>query len=552
MDALSESANMRGKQVVKDETRTDPFEPFDDGIYEAPFHGSYEESNMATAGEVADSPKKISVLTTTESMGEAFIPPSIPLRVILLLIVSTMGQSFSSSVISIFMNKTLHLSAEDQLKYYMYLGFTSWPEPVVGFISDAFVVYGERRRPLLLVGCLGSIIIYLIFCLKPSSTASTSSFFGISMIAQVMLMFIYVSLNGLLVDVGRRDGELHEESTARIGSIMSKAMIWRSVGTLLASILETYLLIYLDVRTTLGITAAFFALLIPLLLITPRKLFLRKTNQKNIFMRFFDVSKEVRKNWSNFDYRSDSVAMIVVLAFVFIYTMMPDSGNIYVTYLYTYDYPNWFYSMIFCVSDLGSIIGAYLFSLWMAMKSKKERETGVHTSTFFVFFIGSAAWALGYVTNILLCTGFIEYTLHISPEVFIPIDYFVNSMFVRFAFMPTIAVAAEHAPASFEATTFETFSVASLGGGTVSNIITLLIVASAGISNDNYKKLWIMVLISICCKLSMIPFAWFLPDKRTSTELAEEGKQLEVDSEKKAECQQVPLNGGENNQPGPV
>lgn len=471
-------------------------------------------------------PEKKGVITTTESVAAKFVPPRIPIRIILLLIISTMGQAYSGSIISIFMNKVLHLSAEDQLKYYMYLGFTSWPEPAVGFLSDAFVVFGERRRPLLLVGCVGNLIIYIIYCFAPSSTATSSVFFGVSMVAQVCLMFIYVSINGLLVDIGRRDEEEHEESTARIGSIMSKAMLWRSTGTLIASILQTYLLVDIDVRSALGITAVFFGLTIPAALITPRKLFLRKLNQPNIFMRFLDCAKEIRRNWTKFDYHSDSVCMILVLVFVFLYTMMPDSGNIYTTYLYTYDYPNWLYSFIFCLYDLGSIIGAGIFAFWMSRKSKRELETGKHTSTFFIFMLGSLAWALSYSTNILLCTGFIKDVLHISPEVFIPIDYFVNAILVRFAFMPTIAVAAEHAPRVFEATCFETFSVASVGGGTVSNIITLAIVADAGIANDNYKKLWIMVLISICCKLAMIPLALLLPEKRRSVDVIDDVESL--------------------------
>lgn len=510
--ALEEEGNNFPDTVAKN-TSLEP-------IHELTDQEGFENENSFTL------PEKKGIISITESVPAKFVPPRIPIRIILLLIISTMGQAYSGSIISIFMNKTLHLSAEDQLKYYMYLGFTSWPEPVVGFISDAFVVLGERRRPLLLLGCIGNVIIYVIFCFKPSSTATSSIFFGVSMVAQVCLMFMYVSINGLLVDIGRRDEEEHEESTARIGSIMSKAMLWRSTGSLIASILQTYILVDIDVRSALGITAVFFGLTIPAALIAPRKLFLRRLNQPNIFMRFLDCTKEIRRNWTKFDYHSDSVCMILVLIFVFLYTMMPDSGNIYTTYLYTYGYPNWLYSFIFCLYNVGSIIGAGIFSLWMARKSKRELETGEHTSTFFVFMLGSFAWAFSYATNILLCTGFIEDVLHISPEVFIPIDYFVTAILVRFAFMPTIAVAAEHAPRVFEATCFETFAVASLGGGTVSNIITLAIVADAGIANDNYRKLWIMVLISICCKLAMIPLALLLPEKRRSVDVVDDVESL--------------------------
>lgn len=491
--------------------------------------------------EIDSVPSVEGTIRAKEECPYVYRAPNLPIRIIILLVVSTMAQSFSSSIISIFMNTDLHLSASDQLKYYMYLGFTSWPEPAIGFIADAFVVFGERRRPLFLIGCVVNIVIYLVYCFKPSATSNVSVFFGVSMIAQIFLMTIYISLNGLLVDVGRKDAETHEESTARIGSIMSKAMIWRSFGTLVSAILQTYILVYINVRTTLGITAVFFFLLIPLVLLTPRRYFLKKKNVPNIFMRFIEATKQIKETFNFRDYRSDGFCFLLVLIFVFLYTMMPDSGNIYYTYLYSYGYEAWFYSLISCVGDAGSICGAYLFSFWMDRKAKKEAAGGHRASMFFIFFLGSVAWALGYVTNIMLTTGFIEYTLHIRPDIFIPIDYFFTSLFVRFAFMPTVAVAAEHAPKSFEATVFEVFSVASLGGGTVSNIITLAIVDSMHIGFGNYGKLWIVVLISICCKLSMIPLAWLLPDRRVESDQMslDDGSDLRGDVGFRDACKEV-------------
>lgn len=471
-------------------------------------------------GEV-NQPLKKEVLNAEE---DGLVPDdssvSIPIMLIVLLVVTTIAQAFSSSMVSLFMNLELGLTLSQQLQYYVYIGITSWTEPAIGFISDAFVVFGERRRPLFVVGCLVNVVIYLMYCFIPSATNTVGKFYGIGVTAQFFLTTIYTSLNGLLVEIAVEGTKTSEARRSRIASFMSRVMVWRSTGTLVGSIFQTYILVYLPVRTVLGIGSIFFALSIALVFFHPRKYFLRSGDVQNLFLRALEGVKKIKETFDIRDIRSDGFCFLFALIFVFVYCVMPDSNTVYFTYLYSYPFEAWFFSFFFCLGNLGSIIGALLFGLWMDCKAKKEEKTGIKTSMFFIFAIGSIAWVLGYVTNIMLCTGFVEDTLHIPAKVFIPIDYFVMSMFIRFAFMPTLAVAAEHAPKAFEATAFETFGVASFGGGTVSGIITLGIVEGMGMGFDNWDKLWVVICISIAGKLLTIPLAYFLPERREEAEIS--------------------------------
>lgn len=448
-----------------------------------------------------------------------YTPPELSLIIILLLVFSTVAQNFASSITSMFMSFALGYTSKDITRYWAYIGFISWVQPGVGFLADVIVVAGERRRPLFVFGALVNVVIYILYCFVPSVTENWGSFVGVSILAQICLMCIYISLNGLLVDYGRDENESKEESAARIGAIMSKAMMWRSLGSFLSSVILTYILVYLDTKATIGITSAFYFIIIPLIFFAPRSLFLRKLDQPNAFQRAWKAALEIKRTFNIFDYRSDGVVFVLVLCFVFIYSMVPDSTNLYYYFLYSeyWYFPTWFFSFMSAFGNLGSSFGAFLFSLWMDRRAKAESKGGKKVSNFLLFFFGSVAWAVAYATNLMLCTGFVENDLHIPANTFVPVDNFIFSLLARFAYMPTVAVAADHAPRAFEATCFEVFMVVSMGGAMVSNIFIIFIMDAID-PNGTYDNFWILVLISIAGRLLMIPLAFLLPDKRTTAE----------------------------------
>lgn len=455
-----------------------------------------------------------------ERQPKEFQCPHVPHMVLVLLVFSALVQGFSGSAISLFINMELALGPVEVTRYWMYIGYTAWCQPAIGYLSDALVLFGEKRRPLFVLAAAGNTVIFFLYCTTPAVTSTYGRFVVMSIVSQFFTMGLYIPLNGLVVEVGRHDAETEEESMARMSAIMSKTMVWRSVGSLVGNILQTVLVLYLSLSSLLGVTSFFFAILIPIVLITPRRLFLRTgTQDQNFYKRVVEAGRLVWRSFDIHDVRSDGVCFVVVLFFVFVYTMMPDAGSVYYNYLYgAFTFPAWFYALNNCIGFLGSIAGAYVFSVWMDHRARQETRGGTRTSLFFIFMIGSFAWAFGYATNLLLCTGFVTETLGIPTKVYVPVDNFFMSMFVRFAFMPTITMAAEHAPKFFEATTFEVFSVASICGGTISSLLTSNLAQDLGISRSNYSKLWVLIVISIVLKLVPIPLAYLLPERRSSAE----------------------------------
>ncbi|CAG9580522.1 hypothetical protein LMJF_32_3720 [Leishmania major strain Friedlin] len=438
--------------------------------------------------------------------------------VTLLLFFSSLVQGFSSSVISIFINRELALQPVEVVRYWMYIGCTMWCQPVVGCISDAIVVFSEKRRPLFVLAAVSNTVIYTIYSLFPGATRSFGRFVALSMVSQFCTMGLYVPLNGLVVELGWHDAETAEESNARMSAIVSKTMVWRSAGSLAGAVLHTCLIALLPVRPLLGITGILFLVLVPIVLVTPRRLFLRSSTQDYSFCH--RVAKACRMVWCRFDIRdprSDGVCLVLVLAFVFVYAMMPDASSVYYSYLYVvFEFPNWFYSMNGCVGHLGFIAGAYVFSCWADQRATQEARGGTRMSLFFIFMIGSVAWAVGYVTNLLLCTGFITETLGVPAAAYVPVDTFFTSLVARFAFMPTLVMAAEHAPRFFEATTFEVFSVASMGGSVVSGLLISSIAEGLHITRTDYSRLWALIVVSMVAKLAPIFLACLLPERRSA------------------------------------
>ncbi|CBZ29767.1 hypothetical protein, unknown function [Leishmania mexicana MHOM/GT/2001/U1103] len=438
--------------------------------------------------------------------------------VTVLLLFSSLVQGFSASVISIFINRELALQPVEVAQYWMYIGCTMWCQPIVGYISDAVVVFSEKRRPLFVLAAISNTAIYTIYSLFPGATSGFGKFVALSMVSQFFTMGLYIPLNGLVVELGWHDAETAEESNARMSAIMSKTMVWRSTGSLAGAVLHTCLIALLSVRPLLGIAGILFLVLVPIVLVTPRHLFLRSSTQDHSVCR--QVGKACWMVWRRLDIRdlsSDGVCFVLVLTFVFLYTMMPDASFVYDSYLYVvFEFPNWFYSMNGCVGLLGSIAGAYVFSYWADRRATQEARGGIRMSLFFIFMVSSVAWALGYVTNLLLCTGFITETLGMPAAVYVPVDTFFTSLVARFAFMPTLVMAAEHAPKFFEATTFEVFSVTSMGGSIVSGLLISSIAKGLHITRTDYSQLWALIVVSIVAKLVPIFLAYLLPERRSA------------------------------------
>lgn len=461
-------------------------------------------------------------------------------NLVVLLLLSSLCTSFSFATLAILMNKEMTYDAVHVTKFWLVVSFACWSEPVMGLIADHVVLFGERRRPLFVLSCIGNAVIYFLFCAVRPITREFHTFLMVSFISQLLLVSKYVSLSGILVNVGYTEGESTKESSARISFIQSKARTWRCIGMFGGAILQTLLFACFSVQTMLGLTAVLFGILVLPILSAPHQHFappvspllachtsglVNTSKPSSLSVEYFTKRKRrMREGLQGFwrviwpmrdatdaPHKHDTRCRFsVICVFVFFYTMMPNSSVVYQNYLFSFEYSTWYYAVLNCVGYLGNTIGSVLLSLWIDHSMGKElKGRGERSSTGFIFFLGTLSWAAGYMTNIMVCTGFVENTLHFPLQGFLLFDIFMSSIFEVWADAPVALSSTEHAPQGMELLCTQFFSVASMAGRSLSSALTLGLLR-VQILHDS---LWKLTLCSIVCRLLIVPFVFFLPNR---------------------------------------
>jgi folate/biopterin transporter len=156
------------------------------------------------------------------------------------------AMAISQLAVSFFLKDDLGLSPAEVASM---VGITMLPwtvKPLYGLISDAFPVFGYRRRPyLLLSSVLG------IFAWASMSLWVTTPFWAIAMIAtgSVSLAFSDAIADALIVQRAR----LEPEGDA--GSLQSFSWISSSIGAIISAYLSGYLLEHFGAKFVFEITA---------------------------------------------------------------------------------------------------------------------------------------------------------------------------------------------------------------------------------------------------------------------------------------------------------
>lgn len=511
-------------------------------------HGRKKSTTTITTSRHGVSPR--SSLSTT-SAGRATL--SLHWSLVVLLLLSSLCTSFSFATLSILMNKEMAYDGVAVTKFWLVVSFAYWSEPVMGLIADHVVLFGERRRPLLVLSCLGNAVIHALFGTVYSITRSFRIFLIASFISQMLLVCKYVSLSGILVNVGYVEGESPKESAVRISFIQSKARTWRCIGMFSGAILQTLLFACFSAQIMLGLTAVLFTMLVFPILTASHKYFAPPlspppspltrcgggraspvmselshvsngsfpsdtyTKEKGRKLGLLKSLKRriCRRTGGGYTSTSrvntgDGCRCSLVCLFVIFYTMMPNSTMVYQNYLFSYEYSAWYYAALNCVGYLGNTVGSHLLSLWIDHFMRKDAKgKGERCSTCFIFVLGSLSWALGYLTNIMVCTGFIEHTLHFPLSVFLPLDVFMSSIFEVWADAPVALSSTKHAPQGMELLWTQFFSVASMAGRSLSSALTLGLLRVQVL----HDSLWRLTVCSILCRLVVVPFALFLPNR---------------------------------------
>jgi hypothetical protein len=526
--------------------------------------------NVTTAGK--EEPVDVEI---ADRRGATSIHLSMELRA--LLVVSSIAQDAASTALSLYMIDDLSFEPIQLTQYWMYMGWSYTFSPAIGMLADVMVIGGEKRRPLIAFGALGSMSIFILFISVPITTQVFPLFVVISFIHNICGACVASATNGAIVAMFSRtietlypdlattastrtgsiqdgnapdddeDDHLGEEKpktgkhqreqekeALRVGlmaRVQSEAMLYRSGGSLISSILFTVMVIWCSLYTMLGVSAILFASILPTLsfLRSREHGLLGETSGHCCSTLGTTVSDMVSRVRASTHFSLNKLdrgvfGLLLVLVFVLVYTGVPDAGSVYFAYVGTqFMFPSWLLSLNMCLGTLGGTLSCYLFMHFQG-KQQQQKEANptrkVRAITpFTIFAFGSVCAAVGYVTNFMVATGFVVDTLHIPANVFIPFDNFMTSFFSRLAFLPILAVAAERCPVGYEAAFFEVFSALSIAGGTLSALLTTHIAERLSITSDNYSNVWILLLVCAGGKLLPILAAAILPIQKGGAKL---------------------------------
>lgn len=450
----------------------------------------------------------------------------LPWRIGLFLFTSTILQNFSyqeTYIVNMSGWTPKQSSAFSSLVYNMiYLG------PIFGLAVDLIRVFRERYRPVVIGALLINAI--LSFCMYFSPSIYRDSEYGACIVVmwlmEITVMFVYIPLNAVVIWHGNSATESPEETSARIGGLMAQAMVWRTAGTLVETIVQQYAVI--KYRSYALIAAIGSLLLIAQMLVLMKRSYFVDRREASLTQstpyRFYKSLVEVSKNSVSHSRHASGTTFMFVLSFIFIYFALPEP-----LYNTVWQFNGMFYGKYNAktaavLSQVGALLGAATYAVWMFFEYSKERAGRVsfRMSPMFIMFVGCAAWAFGIFFHLIgqMATG----NASTSWKAFIPIQSLVVGYTLRLAFMPTLSLAAMHAPRNYETAAFELYSVCTTGGGVVSGALTTYFMGSYGLDVTVSSGYWKFLLLALFIQFVPMIIAFALPKYRDAETQDEQEK----------------------------
>ena len=366
-------------------------------------------------------------------------------------------------------------------------GISSIPwiiKPLFGFLSDGVPILGYRRRPyLILSGFLGTLAwLALAFLVTTPTTATVA----------ILMTSLSVAISDVIVDsliVARA----REESLGQAGSLQSLCWGVSAIGGLITAYLSGWLLEYFSISTIFEITATF-----PLLVSAVAWLIAEeKINLKDQEV-FAPVSNQVQQLWGALKRKSIWLPTL----FLFVWQATPNAESAF--FFFTTNelgFEPEFLGRIRLVTSLASLVGIFVFQQYL--KEVPFRKILAWTTVI--------ASVLG-MTTLLLVTH-VNRDLGISDRVFSLGDSLILTVMGQITWMPVLVLSARLCPKGVEATLFALLMSVWNLSGLLSNELGALLTSALGITETNFDRLWLLVIITNLSTLLPLPFLGWLPAK---------------------------------------
>ncbi|MGF1494188.1 MAG: folate/biopterin family MFS transporter [Microcoleaceae cyanobacterium] len=377
------------------------------------------------------------------------------------------------------------------------LGVAALPwviKPVFGFISDSLPVCSYRRRPyLILSGLLGS----LSWLLLATWVETPLMAMAVIALGSASVAISDVIADSLVVERARN------ESTSSVGSLQSLCWGTAALGGLVTAYLSGILLEIFDSQTIFLITATF-----PLVISVTAGIIAEQPVQHSTDWQV--VKQQVGQLRQAFTQK----AVWLPTAFLFVWQATPtaDSAFFYFTTNELGFQPE-FLGRVRLVTSVASLVGIWLFQRFF---KKVPFRTIFGWSTVISAVLG--------MTMLLLVTH-TNRSLGIDDHWFSLGDSLVLTLMGQIAYMPVLVLAARLCPPGVEATLFALLMSISNLAGLMSHESGALLTHLLGVTEHNFDRLWLLVVITNLTTLLPLPFLNWLPE--TS---AEEDEPSPVDS----------------------
>eukprot|EP00287_Rhodomonas_sp_CCMP768_P011516 CAMPEP_0196732578 /NCGR_PEP_ID=MMETSP1091-20130531/11949_1 /TAXON_ID=302021 /ORGANISM="Rhodomonas sp., Strain CCMP768" /LENGTH=427 /DNA_ID=CAMNT_0042075873 /DNA_START=1 /DNA_END=1284 /DNA_ORIENTATION=+ len=366
-------------------------------------------------------------------------------------------------------------------------------KPLYGFVSDAFPIFGYRRKPyLLLAGIFGSISWFLMA--KYVTTVVTAAV--CMTIGSAAIAVANVIAEALVVERSR--GET-QEYASRLQSIIYAG---QAVGGIIAAWAGGYLLTFMSDQQVFLLVASFPLSLIVIAFVVPEQRF-----HGDELAERAQISTRLQALWDAF--RKPEIWR--PCAFIFLLNATPATGA---TWFYFYTdvlkFSSSFLGTIGVVGACCTLLGVFVF------------DATLKQAPFRPVFLWSTIVSTALGLSQLLLVFRWNVAMGIPDSLFCLGESAVLSIVGWICTMPVLVLAARLCPEGMEGTMYALIMSINNLGGIVGSQLGAVLTTYLGVTEHDLDNFWLLVLICNLSTVLPLVFIAFVPEVDPGTTKAKE------------------------------
>jgi folate/biopterin transporter len=289
------------------------------------------------------------------------------------------------------------------------------------------------------------------------------------------------------------------ESLAKTGSLQSLTWACSALGGLITAYLSGWLLEHFSNQSVFMITACF-----PLLVVAVAWLIIEQpVNEKRELKGFSEQTKQL---WQTIRQKT----IFAPVLFVFLWQATPSADSAFFFFSTNeLGFSPEFLGRVRLITSIASLLGIWMYQRWLKQ----------------IPFRMILGWSMVIstllgMTTLLLVTH-LNRAMGIDDHWFSLGDSLVLTVMGQIAFMPVLVLAARLCPSGIEASFFALLMSIFNLAGLLSHELGALLTHWLGVSETNFDRLWLLLVITNFSTLIPLPFLRFLPEGDPQGEMRE-------------------------------